>query len=434
MNYQSYEIDNKCDFMTGMSIVTKIPAIEVDKNALFTMQVDKPEFTLPFHYKKVNGDVEFTYKVGILSKLQYFAGEVSPKDYISLWQSILKPLLVCGDWFMNPHSFLLDIDYLYYDKIKKIAVYLYIPSVRKSSGLETFNSMVTKISKLFFVSDTTLENIVLRAIVNDFSPSVFLNALNEYGALQDTDKPKQPASNMITEVFTASNILTESKSSKDSSVSYNRGLQSAIDEAFADEEIDTYEDIIDEIKGNETSDIEDSAIDMFEKEPESYKLFSRKSSRKKKPHKEFESQLISPEEPLHKISTVVAIQADTKDETQEAKTLFNGVGFRCIGRAELPQIIDVKIAEGEIFSIGRYDSSLGKQQSSFEFDRKTKAVSRRHAIIERNENGYFILDLSSSAGTYVNKKRLPPNIPHELEEGYNVSFGNLGADYVWESN
>ncbi|MDR2589793.1 MAG: FHA domain-containing protein [Oscillospiraceae bacterium] len=434
MNYQNFNIENKCDFMTGMFIVTKFPTVEVDKNALFTMQTDKPEFTLPFHYKKVNGDVEFTYKVGILSKLQYFSGEVSPKEYISLWQSILKPLLVCGDWFMNPQSFLLDVDYLYYDKVKKKVVYLYIPSIQKCSGLEAFNSMVTKISKIITVSDTVLENIVLRSIVNDFNLNAFLNSLNEYNAVQEQrGKLEQPVNCTNIEKQLVSNTFTDLTGAKDNAGSYHKELRSAIDEAFADEEIDSYEDIAENITTT-PSGIEGSIKSENENEVESYRVFSRRSNRKKKVQKEKELQIIQPEEPLRKITVVEPVLADIHDETHEVNALLNGVGLRCVGRAELPQIIDVKITEGEIFSIGRYDSSLGKRQSSFEFDRKTKAVSRRHAIIERNINGYQIIDLSSSAGTFINKKRLPPNIPHELEAGYSVSFGNLGADYVWESN
>jgi len=59
-------------------------------------------------------------------------------------------------------------------------------------------------------------------------------------------------------------------------------------------------------------------------------------------------------------------------------------------------------------------------------------VSRRHAALERNADIYSIIDLSSSAGTYINGHKLPPNTPFELVNGYRVSFGNCGADYVWE--
>jgi pSer/pThr/pTyr-binding forkhead associated (FHA) protein len=83
-------------------------------------------------------------------------------------------------------------------------------------------------------------------------------------------------------------------------------------------------------------------------------------------------------------------------------------------------------------SIGRFDSNIGKQQSIFEFERSTKAVSRRHAIVERYPGAYTLTDLASSAGTFFNGQKLLPNVPCDLTHGDRVSFGNAGADYVWE--
>jgi hypothetical protein len=106
--------------------------------------------------------------------------------------------------------------------------------------------------------------------------------------------------------------------------------------------------------------------------------------------------------------------------------------FRYIGSGGHPPVILVNIAPGEVFTIGRYDASIGAKRSNFEFDKRTKAVSRIHMIIRRNKNGYFMGDLNSSAGTYINGKRLQPGTAYKLEPGSRVSFGHLGADYIWE--
>ena len=175
-----YEIQTKNDFITGSSLVIKIPESDVDKNALYTIQSDRPNFILPFHYKNINNKVEFTYKIGTYNKLQYFAGEVSSEEYIRMWQNILKPLLDCGDWFMNPCSFLLNIDHLYFNKADKTIVYLYVPSLRGCSGYEAFNAMTAEISKLITVSDAVLENKVLKSILENFNPVEFIKMLNDH--------------------------------------------------------------------------------------------------------------------------------------------------------------------------------------------------------------------------------------------------------------
>jgi pSer/pThr/pTyr-binding forkhead associated (FHA) protein len=106
--------------------------------------------------------------------------------------------------------------------------------------------------------------------------------------------------------------------------------------------------------------------------------------------------------------------------------------FRYIGSGKHPKAIDVHIGAGEVFTIGRFDVSANAKQSDFEFDKTTKAVSRRHAGIVRNANAYSLIDLSSAAGTFINGRKLPANMPFELANGCCVSFGYAGADYVWE--
>jgi len=137
--------------------------------------------------------------------------------------------------------------------------------------------------------------------------------------------------------------------------------------------------------------------------------------------------------PAKNAAQAYAPPPDPIDITQCVPTEPCGARLRLVGSAMLPQVIGVRMADGEFFTIGRFDAAIGRKQSSFEFDKKTKAVSRRHAVIERLAGGYNIIDLSSSAGTFLNGDKLPPNAPCELSNGSKVSFGNAGADYIWES-
>ena len=196
----TYEIQNRVDFLTGSFLVIKIPEDELDQNALYTIQEDCPDFLLPFHYKNVNGEIELTYKIGTQSKLQYFSGDFTQKEYVNLWQSLFKPLLDCGDWFMNPCSFVLSADFLYYDKKKNAVSYVYIPSVCGCSNYEAFHEMAVEVSKIMTVSDAVLENKVLRAIIQDFYPTEFLKMLKDHISecdahselVQNREEPQRP--------------------------------------------------------------------------------------------------------------------------------------------------------------------------------------------------------------------------------------------------
>ena len=106
--------------------------------------------------------------------------------------------------------------------------------------------------------------------------------------------------------------------------------------------------------------------------------------------------------------------------------------FYNISGSCVPETIDVDIDEGEIFSIGRFDASVGKKQSSFEFDKTQKMVSRRHAFIERISDVYIITDIASTYGTFIDGFRIPTNTPFPLELGTCVAFGNKSCEFIWE--
>ncbi len=52
-------------------------------------------------------------------------------------------------------------------------------------------------------------------------------------------------------------------------------------------------------------------------------------------------------------------------------------------------------------------------------------VSRLHAVLRRNSNRVTIMDLGSSNGTYINGKRLEPNVEQTLRHGDIIVFGKL---------
>ena len=52
-------------------------------------------------------------------------------------------------------------------------------------------------------------------------------------------------------------------------------------------------------------------------------------------------------------------------------------------------------------------------------------VSRRHAIISLQGQGWVIEDLGSSNGTFVNNRRLLPNSLTSIQSGDELKFGTL---------
>jgi pSer/pThr/pTyr-binding forkhead associated (FHA) protein len=52
-------------------------------------------------------------------------------------------------------------------------------------------------------------------------------------------------------------------------------------------------------------------------------------------------------------------------------------------------------------------------------------VSRRHAKIHQKGNRFFIEDVGSANGTFLNGQRLTPYLPHPLQKGDKLQLGRL---------
>jgi hypothetical protein len=52
-------------------------------------------------------------------------------------------------------------------------------------------------------------------------------------------------------------------------------------------------------------------------------------------------------------------------------------------------------------------------------------VSRLHAVVKRSEDNIILMDLGSSNGSYLNGKRILPNVEQILRHGDVVMFGKL---------
>ena len=83
--------------------------------------------------------------------------------------------------------------------------------------------------------------------------------------------------------------------------------------------------------------------------------------------------------------------------------------------------------EEEVIHVGRLDRSAGVfPELDLETDGGHNAgVSRRHVRILRQPDGYYVEDLGSINGTFLNRRRLSPGTPAELKDGDELRLGNI---------
>ncbi len=86
----------------------------------------------------------------------------------------------------------------------------------------------------------------------------------------------------------------------------------------------------------------------------------------------------------------------------------------------------VFVLDGDTATVGRTDplSGIAPDVDLTRLDPQL-TTSRRHAFIEHRPSGYVILEVRATNGTFVNGRRLRPEVPEKLAGGEEVIFGGV---------
>lgn len=83
----------------------------------------------------------------------------------------------------------------------------------------------------------------------------------------------------------------------------------------------------------------------------------------------------------------------------------------------------------EIINIDKCDFLIGRLQSHVDYVIKNNAVGKIHAQIISRDDKYYIKDLNSKNGTYINEERIVSNTEYEIKSGDRITFAN--SQYVF---
>lgn len=427
----TYHFESRSDFSEGAMLVLQFPESQLDQKALRTIQEDPPTFLVPFRVRTVGDKVECVYYLQNRSKLPIWYRMRDKQAYVDFWRKLLDPLLECADWFLKPGSFVMDPQYIFATASAQEISYLYIPTREDCSDRAQLQALVVEVSNKNGVSDAALENQVLRNVMMDFQPKAFLQMLQETvkeetAAQQSVSQPMQkPAAKSVPQPVVQPAPQPVAPVQTPEPQSYEPG-DIVIRMAPSDGEKKG-------LFGSKKKEKEKEKVQKSAKE-KGWIFGGKKSGHHKELVLGAVPQPVQPVAPAAPAEPIPVVPVPVMEPDCEATQIDDGaplVGLFLVGHAQLPREIPVAIGLGEIFTIGRFDITVGKQQSSFEFDKNTKAVSRHHAAIERSQDGYQIVDLSSTAGTFLNGARMVANTPYPLTAGLRVSFGTCGAVYEW---
>lgn len=90
-----------------------------------------------------------------------------------------------------------------------------------------------------------------------------------------------------------------------------------------------------------------------------------------------------------------------------------------------PQLVSESPELAETIPIQECPFFIGTAKNRLNYSLTSPVISRYHAKIEEMEGTYFLSDLSSTNGTFLNGKRLTPEEPNVLIPGDKISFANI---------
>ena len=112
---------------------------------------------------------------------------------------------------------------------------------------------------------------------------------------------------------------------------------------------------------------------------------------------------------------------DFKDKMAE-QTTYGGTVLLGTEQKEMHKLVGLKEQKEQRFIIQKYPYTIGKAEKDSDAFLDEKTVSRTHARIYEKEGGYYIEDLNSMNGTYLNEERLPAYTMTPIAEGDILRF------------
>ena len=108
-----------------------------------------------------------------------------------------------------------------------------------------------------------------------------------------------------------------------------------------------------------------------------------------------------------------------REETDDEKTTLLGPGQ---GMVQTPYLSGDELGRTVCLSIDSNPYIVGKKGDRVNGVLKNSSVSRIHASIRETNGRYFLSDMNSTNGTFINGRRLEINETVALEDGDRVGF------------
>jgi pSer/pThr/pTyr-binding forkhead associated (FHA) protein len=117
------------------------------------------------------------------------------------------------------------------------------------------------------------------------------------------------------------------------------------------------------------------------------------------------------------------------DSFARPKAIADETALLDIGMLKYPQLQRHSNGMLESISISKPNFIIGRLRDQVDYVLENSSVGKIHAEIVSRDGEYFLVDLNTKNGTYINGTRIPSNKEHEIHSNDRITFAN--AEHVF---
>ncbi len=363
-------------------------------------------------------------------------------EVIVLYEKILDMIDTCEDWFLKPSGLCFEASYVYMNTKHDELKVLYIPE--KKNILDVQNIKYLMVSLLEKCKETSGGAIQLQLYKYFYKPKFnideFREMLNGFKEMLKVDKEaSEPIKTREQEAYVA-----QMGAKAEMATGFDRNTTQDKEKTFDEEKGQNQES-----RGYYRPKVYASQLSQEEVEEMVKSIYSGNHASNSlvvgsKTAEEVQEDETSRKNVYNASNTDAVTEEKNNSSLTKKKTLFDNVfsstkasstktknntlghlptlkSISVHTRYDLPKQIEIQLV-GEKFTIGRATRTGEATGADYEFGAEITPISRLHARIEMKEGAYYLQDLGSSNGTFLNGNKIEPHKAYLIEDGDKIAF------------
>ena len=412
MKYDNFIIKNSLE--SDYLIINFNNIYNPDLIAQNVIQEDCPDFLVPMKILNNNNQFSFCYKFEASKVLSDTAFRIPKKVFIPLFLNIIEPFVSGKDWLLDYHYFCINPEYVLINSEENSVRYIYVPENSMGNTDSDINQFLGNIVDNIELTDD--QN--FHQQLSDYFKRNHVVLIEVYRMLvkeQEVNQNKLTSERELQRVYIESEKIVQEEKCKAPLTPVGEN------EKAVHQNMNSYdnseEDIMRALFGTEKK-------ESPQKNLENIIGHIKKKDNKEEKKKNNENHVITDKIDIQPVETIGRKEKIIKTGITEIYFDNEISNDKYIELIESPIVgAPARISlnfNGNSILIGRISSDERKPDVAFPAD--FKRIGRRHAMIERKNNEFYLIDLGSANHTLINGRVMEPNKPYLLKNKDEISF------------